>query len=67
MSWLKSHWRKLVVGACGIIGAGAQVTPVLLPAAAVCALVVPVILAGGSGLDAVRAAIGKPANVTPPK
>lgn len=56
MNWFTKNWRKLLVGGCGAVGVGALVFPVLVPAAAVCAVVVPVTLGGGSLLQIALAA-----------
>jgi hypothetical protein len=57
VNWIKKNWRRVVVSACGVVGAGALVVPALVPAAAVCAVVTPVLLGGGSALDALKSIV----------
>ena len=59
MTWLKSNWRKLVVAGCGAVGGAALVVPALVPAAAICAAIVPGVLGGASALDILKNIVKK--------
>lgn len=57
MSWLSNHWKKLIIGGCGIVGAVATVVPAAVPVAAICALVVPAVAGAPTVVDAVKSLI----------
>lgn len=61
MSWLSKNWKRVILGACGVVGAVATVVPAVVPIAAVCAVAAPAIAGSPdiiSGLKSLIVALG---------
>lgn len=61
MSWLSKNWKRVIIGACGVVGAVATFVPAVIPAAAICAVAAPAIAGSPdilSGLKNLVVALG---------
>ena len=58
MGWISRNWKKLLSAGCGVVGAVALVVPAAVPAAALCAVVVPAVNASPDVITAVKNVLG---------
>ena len=58
MDWLSRNWKRALIAGCGVVGAVATVVPAAVPAAALCALVVPAVTGAPTLWDGLASILG---------